>query len=185
MQFSELVERAHKTAVEKGWHEGKKRTLDRAAALALLIVSEVTEAVDEWNGFSAVVVDWAAEKPDHFIFELADIVIRLADMYGFFGWEYDDFDIRAAYACEPELALAEAVDVYKAIDSLLTRPLRAEGFPLSYTPRNIVDVVASWWASHGPPCTRPNQYGVELVRAITHKMAYNDTRSYRHGGKLL
>lgn len=188
MKFSELIERAHATAIAKGWHEGKEKTIDRAAALTLLIVSEVTEADDELQAhiyppetIYPPEINWVEDKPDHFIFELADIVIRLADMYGFFEWDYVDFDISA----ENLYPKAEVGDIYKAVDTLLTRPLRTSGQPSAYAPRLLVERVVGWWLTAGLGRANALDTGKVLVGAAVHKMNYNDTRPYRHGNKLL
>lgn len=104
MDLNELVTRAHATAVEKGWWE-KPRDLD---GLLMLVVSEASEALEEWrNGHDvneeyfpgagmhgpvansrAEALVWAGSygwKPEGIPSELADIVIRVADMCGYYG----------------------------------------------------------------------------------------------------
>lgn len=55
------------------------------------------------------------------------------------------------------------------------------------------------WYQHGKPCGIPSEladicirvfdvcgrYGIDLEKAIIEKMEYNETRPYKHGGKVI
>lgn len=87
MTIQELVERAHKTAKEKGWWEGER---DLGEVLAN-VYAEVTEAWEEYrHGADLTEIrfergEHGGLKPEGFPVELADILIRVADLAGAYG----------------------------------------------------------------------------------------------------
>ncbi len=75
MTLNELVSEAHDIALDKGFHE-TNTPADVVVCLAL-IHSEVSEAVEEFRQ--------SEYQQDRFATELADIVIRVADLCGMLG----------------------------------------------------------------------------------------------------
>jgi hypothetical protein len=185
MIWSDLVREAHETACAKGWHDYSAPTLDRAGALIALIHDEVSEA---WlvEHEARAPIDWTAAKPSHFVFELADIVIRLGDLFGLFRWPCDNFDLASVIA--PDEPLGAMAVVFEVNDSILRR-LRDGDDPYACGPALIVGQVLAWWLTMHRRADNPAGWAGKLrrtfVRAIAHKMKYNTTRAHRHGGKHL
>ena len=85
LTIPQIIEQAHQTATEKGWHETERSDLE----LLMLIVSEVAEACESVrDGESAYWKDGKG-KPKGIVAELADVVIRVADFCGARGWDLD------------------------------------------------------------------------------------------------
>ena len=86
--IKELSIVAHQIAKEHGWWDGKPREF---AELSMLIVCEVSEAVEEYrNGHEPQETYYSKDKQGNdkmegIPSELADIVIRVADMCGHYG----------------------------------------------------------------------------------------------------
>ncbi len=80
--ITQLVALAHKNAVKKGWHEAKASFGDCIA----LTHAELSEALEHYrNGRAPEHVFHEGGKPDGIPIELADAVIRIFDMCGFYG----------------------------------------------------------------------------------------------------
>lgn len=89
MTITELVNAAHANAVEKGWWE-TERPIPECLALIHSEVSEALEALRENEDPSFKWVNIRkAGKPEGFVVELADAVIRVADLCGRHGLDLE------------------------------------------------------------------------------------------------
>jgi NTP pyrophosphatase (non-canonical NTP hydrolase) len=184
MNFADLQARAHATANLKGWHDRPLRDHngnidhDRVLAKIALIHSEITEAcMEAFEGvLRTVMIDG---KPCGLPVELADIVIRVADLAGALDLDLQLGDIEtlpwSRRVFEPKFiahhtlrfALDEATEAVREDDiSRLTEALA----------RLVLEVFGSA-QFYGVA------YNLGLAKAIEVKMAFNDTRPHRHGGK--
>lgn len=78
---NELIRLAHGMAKEKGWWDGSDHNIPEKLCL---IHSEVSEALEAYR-IGGDLQDWEGVKPDGFAIELADAVIRIADLCGHLG----------------------------------------------------------------------------------------------------
>ena len=82
LTLDELQEQSHRIAVEHGWWE-KERNIGEILAL---IHSEISEALEEYRTYGLVTVRFASDgKPEGFFVELADAIIRIADVFEHYG----------------------------------------------------------------------------------------------------
>lgn len=101
-----LVRRAHRAAVAAGWYDPPKTD----GEALLLIHSEISEATEEWRkGTPPVYVEdadghpilWSEgmdKKPEGMLIELADAVLRIADLCGAKDWDLEAaIELKLAY----------------------------------------------------------------------------------------
>ena len=174
MNLAELQKEAHAIAKEKGWWD-KERTL---GDLIALVHSELSEALEAYREYD--LKDWRShtyddgfvdehpdgEKPEGVPSELADVVIRVADMAEWYEWKLPK---RQLLAFDPNESFGEhIVSAHEMLSGV-------RGSEPAVVLSDFVEYIRAM-ASH---------YGINLDAAIEAKMEHNRTREYRHGGKAL
>ena len=174
MNLADLQKEAHAIAKDHGWWD-TERTFGDLIALVHSELSEVLEAHRE-DGDTDAHWRWhdhdgkEVRRPEGVPFELADVVIRVADMAEFYGVKLsvppmfphlDTFGewITHVHYCVALAGRKQWDDDYRWCEDL----------------EDVVGLIQRM-AAH---------YGIDLDAAIAAKMEYNRTRSYRHGGKVL
>ena len=89
MSLNNLRDESHKIAREKGWWEEERTFGD----LIALCHSELSEALEEYRrgqGPTEIYTIMPSTKPEGIPIELADVLIRVFDMAGFYGIDLDE-----------------------------------------------------------------------------------------------
>lgn len=190
IDFDKLIETSHAIAVEHGWWDGGERSLDDQ------FNNFDAEIIEAWEEFRAGRkldeiyyrtkdgVPWTQEeakkfglntntmKPEGFTVELADLLIRIADTMGAYGWKM------------PEGHTPYPLDGLNGVSGFIRRIRQeleyscADSGDSEFTNSSNLGTVVSAVLSF---CEYRN---LPLERALEEKTAYNRTRPYRHGGKI-
>tara|TARA_X000001036_G_C20315572_1_gene658255 strand:- start:27 stop:350 length:324 start_codon:yes stop_codon:yes gene_type:complete len=78
MDINKLIEKSHDIAISKGWWD-KEREIPELIAL---IHSELSEALEEYRVSENLDIRYEKNKPEGFVVELADVLIRIFDLSG-------------------------------------------------------------------------------------------------------
>ena len=196
MNLADLQKEAHAIAKDHGWWD-TERTFGDLIALVHSELSEALEAYREYGNTTNAWMELVDEDSDDRIpvgvgHELADVVIRVADMAEWYGMDLTaavheaeeryDFDSSfpahfgfGSWISMVHMHLSRAFEVYANGDYI--------DWPSSTSKdgeqRLQIGAAVRWvqaMAAH---------YGIDLDAAIKAKMEYNRTRPYRHGGKAL
>lgn len=194
-KITELVQKAHQNAIDKGWWE-EPRTYGELIAL---VHSEVSEALEDyWAGCSPYAT-WYEKKcgdeikrSDEFVndtwkpcgipSEMADVCIRIFDIAGKYEWgsllEKEVHSLRGMKVNEiwDESPFAGKLSMLHVV---LSKSLE------SHYAINISETILQLAGAVVAAELIAQEYGIDLERAIAEKMAYNATRPQRHGGKVL
>ena len=78
MDINKLIEKSHDIAISKGGWD-KEREIPELIAL---IHSELSEALEEYRVSENLDIRYENNKPEGFVVELADVLIRIFDLSG-------------------------------------------------------------------------------------------------------
>ena len=203
MNLNELAKEAHQIAVEHGWWEKEPSFGD----LVALMHSELSEALEEYRAGRDMVwyactegtpehpcdpkdiydcemsgqeasCAYRSEKPEGIAVELADCIIRILDWAGHENVNMDRifFEVMEAHKDQPEEEQSFG-EFISALHNLLSM---AYCDSEDFGDRDIYMTLVVYYILENM-----GREGVNMDKVVREKMAYNRTRPYRHGGKLL
>ena len=187
MDLKTLQKEAHAIAKDHGWWD-EPRTFGDCIALVHSELSEALEAYREHGletfglyPYIDTPYDEPPPKPEGLSYELADVVIRVADMVEGYHWDLDAVSIPEPeewMEFSPTKSFGDWIGLchMHASDALVEAWKPPERFQTPSVSLKLVIRTVQRMAAH---------YGIDLDAAIEAKMQYNRTRPYRHGGKAL
>ena len=198
MNLTDLQREAHAIAKDHGWWD-EERTFGDLIALVHSELSEALEAyrvngIDSWlerqyphsrdtQPLTHLDVPEEGDKPAGVASELADVVIRVADMAEFLEKDLATplEELGTGDTSQNWSRVLKGFGDWIALCSLFLYDALREGW---------VNPDRDYWVHALAASVRCVQdtaahYGIDLDAAIEAKMEYNRTRSYRHGGKAL
>ena len=178
MNLRDLQREAHAIAKVHGWWD-EPRTF---GGLIALVHSELSEALEAYR-------DEVLPSKPHLLStkvasELADVVIRVADMAEWYGLEnlqewidsLRESDLSGITTFGEWITCCHLL-ASKAIEQLHEDANDPEhGIKMAFGRLGSLVMLIQRMAAH---------YGIDLDAAIVAKMEYNQSRPYRHGGKAL
>jgi hypothetical protein len=170
MKLTELQKQIFEINKANGWHDKVPSKLEQHA----LFHTEITEAYNEF--IAGRLETWYQEdgKPEGFYTELADVVIRILDYMSLEKTEYTFFEGEPVteYGISTELLLLSFHSfISRATEDVRNSGRSSEVIELCVLIKGISDLLAS--------------YNQSLTDLIIEKIAYNKTRGYRYGGKVI
>lgn len=195
--IADQIQAAHQNAINKGWWV-EDRTFGEIIAL---IQSEVAEALEDFRipgntpnkkwyekkyTDETVVMDVQCDetwKPCGIPSELADIIIRIYDACGRYGW---------ADLFEEIFVQMQNLEIQNPDVGVSSRFPFAHNLTIingwlidSFRSQKPWDIVYYLALAAADTRLLAEKHMIDLDRAITEKMAYNATRMQRHGGKVI
>lgn len=176
-----LLREAHEIARSKGWWDGVDAPEQVWASVPekiALIHSEISEALECAREGQMGTTLREDGKPEGFPSELADVVIRCYDLMGVLGGRLLSFGL----VMESPVATPTPGDALAMLHAL-TSHVYAVRFGTEDYPREV-EVPRGLTRLVGAVEQVAEDMGIDLLREVEAKMAYNRTRPSRHGGKL-
>ena len=185
MNLTELQKEAHAITKEKGWWD-EPRTFGDCIALVHSELSEALEAYRAGKPWWVTGSHMDTNGPDGIASELADVVIRVADMAEFYGMDLVAVRIARSYV---PLWVQSFGDWITALHLSTTMIMSCASLQLHADSTLPIPNGEDWKVEARDTIERvylmAAHYGIDLDAAIAAKMEYNKTRPYRHGGKAL
>lgn len=190
-----LRDRVFETNKANGWHEGKRSY----GELIALVHSEVSEALEdfrngkevnevwyEYKGFGSEFANNSAlwhdgslilGKPCGIPSELADIVIRILDICGLYGWDIESEYTDKVYVKIHNFNFCEQL-------ALIHYELSNSFFNV-YHEHPTKDILNNFDSVINEIEIICKENNIDLEAIIEQKLQYNATRGYKHGGKVI
>ena len=164
-ELNRLAKEAYQNSYDHGWHETEREPEEVIA----LFHSEISEAFEDYRDSNLELKILESGKPVGLPSEIADIAIRLLDIYGQFHIEPQPYIIDASG------------------ESWNNRSISWWIYQFHYELRNALNgstfnakVFDSLFGLLFIFC---DKFDIDLMNAIEIKHQYNKTRPYRHGNK--
>ena len=198
MNLANLQKEAHAIAKDHGWWDQERSFGD----LIALVHSELSEALEAYRRMGDTYATWhmTVDEDDQPCFwqdanghpvgvppELADVVIRVADMAEFYELDLDVAVMARARKKDDHLDVHTWGPDEGSFGDWIAECHELLGEAYWWKHQQLSRVVwVEWLGSliHNV-YQMASHYGIDLDAAIEAKMAYNRTRTYRHGVKAL
>ena len=195
MDLKQLQVEAHQIAREHGWYDTERSFGDCIAevhaALSRALEAYREHGLKDWRShtYSDGFVDEhpQGEKPEGVPYELADVVIRVADMAEWYELDLDVVVMARARKKDDHLDVHTWGPDEGSFGDWIAECHELLGEAYWWKHQQLSRVVwVEWLGSliHNV-YQMAAHYGIDLDAAIEAKMQYNRTRSSRHGGKAL
>ena len=176
--LNSLSKEVHQNAVEHGWWE-EERSFGEVVAL---IHSELSEALEEYrNGHAVTEIYYNNSKPEGSPVELADVVIRLLDVVGKYGWELKEpeYLIGKIEMCEKEMKEKPFAKFVAELHATLSHTFLYFEIERNDSAKEQLEIMIGfllcWFRA----------FDIDFESTIQFKHEYNKTRPYKHGGKII
>jgi NTP pyrophosphatase (non-canonical NTP hydrolase) len=156
IDYNKFKHEVHALAVEKGWYDTERQWNE----LVLLVQSEVFEAFECWRKNKLEAEYEIDGKPIGLPSEMADIVIRLLDMAGYYDIYIEKVD---------DQLLIDVDDFINWCYTMINEGVFGREEFIFYFIADVENMC--------------NHMNIDLQKVIVEKHEYNKTRPYRHGNK--
>ncbi len=174
MKLTELQKEIFEINKANGWHDKFVTRLEQHE----LFRTEIDEVYEACQNEEELVWYDRDGKPEGIAIELADIAIRILDYFSLSGYDVEQFDLVEIDSKITEMSIFEFLAFLHSNISLTTEYVRN-----GYTELMEIDKLFSVIAHIDHfLCV---EYSLKLTDLITEKIAYNQTRGYRYGGKVI
>lgn len=174
MTLTELQKQIYVINKTNGWHDKVPTKLEQHE----LFRTEIDEVYEACQNEEELVWYDRAGKPEGIAIELADIAIRMLDYLSLSGYDVEKFDPVDIDSKITEMSIFEFLAFLHSNISLTTEYVR-NGYTEIMEMDKLFSVIAQ--IDHFL-CVG---YSLKLTDLIAEKIAYNKTRGYRYGGKVI
>lgn len=178
MDLNWLCKESYRIAHEKGWH-------DRPRTFSTAIANFHGELSEAWflyaRGRTYHDIFYSGEKPEGIPIELADFLIRVGDCVEEYDlklkemaheeWNEEYTELLTSF---PDFLSLIHLHISRAYEQYKRTGLGYDGV-VAINLSCAISSVLDWGKLHN----------VDLEAAVKEKMAYNSTRTYRHGNKVV
>lgn len=183
-EIDSIIQRSHSMSVEKGWWDGEREHNEIDA----LIHTELAEATEAYREGKMEMYFHENGKPDGFVVEMADVVIRACDELGRIGYksEVDDDVISNCYNHASKSDFGKPIQIVNRLHILVADCSKSGDVESSIAGKHgLSSIRARTLEAVIVGCfTACHLFGLDIHSAIEAKLSYNATRPHRHGGKL-
>ena len=181
MNLANLQRESHAIAKAHGWWDEERTFGD----LIALVHSELSEALEAYRDYGDTDAHWQwhdhdgkeVRRPEGVPFELADVVIRVADMAEHYGVDLGNPFDQPVFMERP--TFGDSIAALHYLVSMTFYWHEDVGITRGGSWEQCLRLIVTGVYGMAP------RYGIDLDAAIEAKMEYNRTRNYRHGGKAL
>lgn len=167
--FGQLIKDVHKNAKDHGWWDEQRSTSEIYA----LIHSEISEAVEEFRNGNAIDYVYYREdgKPEGIAVELADVIIRIFDLWGKFDTHTKYNDVMIDRIFDETRWFPKYMDSDDHMFLEFANHLHIHTFVAGARLLDCVELILNHFHIRN----------IDIMAIILEKHEFNKSRPYKHG----